>query len=122
MKDIDRGYKQKWAEELVSYKDSEKLSVIVGVEISKGKPWPPALKIVELHNKGFDVKAIAKEVGYSTQTVERNIKTKGVDPRIGSQCVKYAGRVFSIDEALALMPLPCSETCVCYWRTVLRSD
>ncbi len=114
--------KQYIIDELKRYKESDEYRFIVGVQISKAKPWPPAIEMLELHDKGLDVKAIAKKVGYSVKAVEHNLKTKGIDPRVGLQCDKYLERVFSIDEALALMPIPCSEKCICYWRTILKSD
>ncbi len=115
-------YKQPWADELARLKQDENAGIIVGVEISKPKPWPPAEKILQLYNDGVDVKTISKEVGYSIPTVERNIKTQGVDPRVGEQCNKHTGKVYSLSEALSEMPIPCGPKCICFWRAVLKSD
>ena len=115
-------YKQPWIDELTRLQKSESLGIVIGVEISKPKPWAKAEKIIKLHNKGIDVKTIAKETGVSVITVERSVKTKGIDQRTGPQCEKYIGQVFSVKEALKLMPIPCSQNCACSWRTILRTD
>ena len=109
-------------DELTRYKNDNPYGFIVGVEVSKAKPWPPAAEMLKLRKDGFDVKAISEKVGYSIRTVERNLKTKGIDPRVGPQCDKHLGKVFSIDDALLLMPIPCQDHCACNWRTVLKSD
>lgn len=41
---------------------------------------------------------------------------------LGPQCNRHTGRVFSVQDALTEMPLPCDEKCSCWWRPVLRSD
>lgn len=115
-------FKKRWIDELERLKESERRGIVVGVEISKPKPWPPAAEMVQLHESGVDVKTIAKKTGYSVPTVERNLKTRGEDPRTGPQCKKYSGKVFPVDEALKEMPLPCGPECVCGWRPILRSD
>ena len=119
---VDSDYKQRWVEKLARLRKGLELGVVVGVEISKPKPWPPAARILELHSEGLEVGSIAKKVGYSKYTVERAIKTRGEDPRTGEQCSRYAGRIFSVEEALKKMPLPCGPECVCDWRPILRSD
>lgn len=88
------------------------------VVISKPKPWPPAKFINDLHNAGETVSSIAKKTGYSVQTVKRALKTKGEDKRTGPQCQRWVGKEFSIDEALAEMPLPCGADCVCWYKAV----
>lgn len=104
--------------ELLRYSQSG----VTKVEVSRPRPWPPAARMVQLHADGVDIGTIAKTTGYSVPTVERNLKTRGEDPRTGPHCEKYAGRVFSIEEALEDMPLPCEQKCICSWRPVLRSD
>ncbi len=79
-------------------------------------------KISQLHERGYNTDAIARSTGYSVVTVERNIRTRGEDPRTGPQCEQYFERVFSVDEALVEMPLPCADKCVCSWRPILPSD
>ena len=115
-------FKKRWIEELERLKENEQRGFVVGVEISKPKPWPPAAMMVQLHDEGVDIKAITKKTGYSVPTVERNLKTRGEDPRTGPQCDKYSGRTFSVDEALREMPLPCGPKCICSWRPIFRSD
>lgn len=88
------------------------------VVIRKPQPWPPAKFMNELHEAGEDISSIAKKTGYSIQTVEMALKTKGADKRAGSQCDRWAGKEFSIDEALAEMPLPCGGECVCWYKSV----
>lgn len=104
--------------ELLRYSQSG----VTKVEVSRPRPWPPAARMVQLHADGVDICTIAKITGYSVPTVERNLKTRGEDPRSGSHCEKYAGRVFSLEEALEDMPLPCEQKCICSRRAVLRSD
>jgi hypothetical protein len=104
--------------ELLGYSQSG----VAKVEVSKPKPWPAAAKMVQLHDDGVDISAIAKITGYSVPTVERNLKTYGEDPRTGPQCDKYSGRVFSVEEALEEMPLPCDQKCICSWRPILQTD
>jgi len=119
---MESSYEQSWIDELVRLQKDENLGIVVGVEVSKPKPWSKAEKIIQLHNQGMDAKSIAKTIGASVPTVERNIITKGIDPRTGSQCEKHKGKVFSIKEALSEMPIPCNQNCVCSWRTILKSD
>jgi hypothetical protein len=104
--------------ELLHYKESG----IALVRVSKPKPWAPAAEMVQLHEDGFDADAIAKITGYSVPTVERNIRTRGEDPRAGPHCERYAKRIFSIQEALEEMPLPCGQECVCMWHPIRPSD
>lgn len=115
-------FKKRWIEELERLKENERRGIVVGIEISKPKPWPPVAEMLQLHEAGVDVKAIAKKTGYSVPTVERNLKSRGEDPRTGPQCEKYSGKVFSVEEALKAMPLPCGPKCICSWRPILRSD
>lgn len=119
---MEREFKKRWIDELERLKENEQRGIVVGVQVSKPKSWPPAAKMVQLHEAGIGIKAIAKKTGYSVPTVERNLKTRGEDPRAGPQCDKYSGRVFSVDEALKQMPLPCGPKCICSWRPILRSD
>lgn len=121
-KQMDPEFKKRWIEELERLKENERRGFVVGVKISKPKPWPPAAEMVQLYEAGMGTKTIAKKTGYSLPTVERNLKTRGEDPRTGPQCDKYSGKVFSVDEALKEMPLPCGPKCICDWRPILRSD
>lgn len=50
------------------------------------------------------------------------VTARGPHPWVGPQCDTYAGRVFSLPEALEKMPLPCSDQCICWWRPLFRSD
>lgn len=100
----------------------EERGIVVGLEIVKPKPWPPAAMMLRLRREGVDVRETAKKTGYSVPTVERNLKTGGEHATVGPQCDRHAGKVFSAEQAMGLMPIPCSETCVCSWRPILRSD
>ena len=104
--------------ELLQYKESG----VTLVTISKPRPWAPAAQMLQLHEQGYDTGTIARTTGYSIPTVERNITTRGEDPRAGPQCERYSDRFFSIEEALLEMPLPCGDKCVCSWHPVLPSD
>ncbi len=104
--------------ELLRYKQSG----IAMVKVSKPRPWAPAARMIQLHEDGVDIGAISRITGYSVPTVERNLRTRGEDPRTGPQCERYSEKVFSIEEALAEMPLPCGEKCVCSWYPILPSD
>ncbi len=103
---------------LLDYKQSG----IAMVKVSKPRPWEPAARMIQLHEDGIDIGAISRITGYSVATVEWNLRTRGEDPRTGPQCERYSERVFSIEEALAEMPLPCGEKCVCSWYPILPSD
>ncbi len=94
----------------------------LAVRIRKPTPWGPALRMLEMRGAGVSVDEIAKATGYSEITVRRNLETRGEDPRVGPHCDRQAGRVFSFAQALAAMPLPCGETCVCSWSPVFVSD
>ncbi len=98
------------------------MGTIVGVEISKPAPWPPAKEIIELKEKGLNFTEISKKTGYSIPTIKRAIETKGEDRRIGPQCMQLEGRVFSVKEALQEMPMPCGPDCVCMWKPVFNND
>lgn len=113
---------QIWANELSEYLEGVEAGFIVGLEIATPPPWPPAAIIISLSDAGRDAKAIAAETGYSKPTVDRVLRTRGVDPRVGPQCDRYAGRVFRMQDAIAQMPLPCGPECVCHWRPIFRSD
>ncbi len=119
---MDSNYMNKWIDKLEGLKENEKQGIIIGVEVIKPKRWRPAAKMIELHSEGVEIKAIAIQTGYSVLTVKRNIKTKGEDLRTGPQCEKYSGKVFSVNEALSVMPIPCGSNCVCSWRPIFRND
>jgi len=104
--------------ELLHYKNSG----IAFVTVSKPRPWAPAAQMVQLHEEGYDTDAIATTTGYFAPTVERNIRTRGEDLRAGPQCEMYSEKIFSIEEALREMPLPCGDRCVCSWHPILPSD
>lgn len=104
--------------ELLRYKECG----VAFVTVSKPKPWAPAAQMVQMHEQGHDTDAIARDTGYSVPTVEQNIRTRGEDPRTGPQCERYFDRIFSIENALREMPLPCGDNCVCSWQPVLPSD
>lgn len=40
--------------------------------------------------------------------------------REGCQCDSWTGREFTVDEALAEMPLPCGPDCVCAYRPIFK--
>jgi len=111
---------QEWVDSINRWRVGFDGGYVLGLEISKPKPWPPAALILELHGQGLDVECISKRVGYSKISVERAIRTRGEDIRTGDQCGRYAGRLFSLDDALREMPLPCGPTCVCAWRPRFR--
>lgn len=90
------------------------------VLITKPQPWQPAVEIVALHNAGMDVQSIAKKTGYSVPSVRRALETRGMDSRVGPQCDRWAGREFTIDEALAEMPLPCGPSCICSYHPIFK--
>lgn len=115
-------FPQAWVNELTGYIVGVERGVIVGVKVSTPGIWPPATMMLSLYADGFGAAAIAEKVGYSVQTVERVLLTRGIDSRVGEQCHRHAGRVFSLPEALQEMPLPCGADCVCHWSPVLRSD
>lgn len=119
---MDSDYRKKWIDELEKLKENDKQGVIIGVEVIKPKPWQPAARMIKLYSDGVDIKAIAKQTGYSVPTVERNLKTKGEDLRTGPRCEKYLGKVFSVNKALSLMPIPCGSNCVCSWRPIFHND
>lgn len=100
----------------------EEQGVVLAVRIRKPGAWEPALKMLEMRAAGAGVDEIAKATGYSVITVNRNLETRGLDPRVGPQCDRHAGRIFSFAQALDEMPLPCGETCVCSWSPLLRSN
>lgn len=97
-------------------------SGVANVEVSSPGPWPPAARMIQLHAGGVEIDAIARLTGYSVPTVERNLVTREVDARMGSQCEKYAGITFSVERAMKEMPLPCAQNCVCTWSPIIRSD
>lgn len=113
--------RQRVIDELLRYKKKD-LDFIIGLTIAEPKPWPEAARMVELHEAGFDSKTIAEKTGRSVICVEQMIVTKGIDGRVGPQCDRYKGRLFSIDEALAEMPLPCGPDCICDWRPTFDFD
>src|SRR3990167_10637647 len=114
--------KQRWVNEILHLREGVKHCFTIGLEIAWPTPWPPALEIIDLHLQGFDVAAIAKKVDYSKFTVERALKTGGMHPTSGPHCFRHAGRVFSIEEALQEMPIPCGPGCICSWRPLFTSD
>lgn len=95
---------------------------IVGVRVSTPRPWKPASEMERMREQGASIDEIAKSLGYSRITVERNLETRGADARVGPQCDVHAGRVFSLEQALASDALPCGERCICNWSPVLLSD
>lgn len=119
---MNKRVKKYWIDALNRLKESEDRGTIIGVEICKPRPWPPALEIIKLREAGLGLDEIAKEVGYSVYTVERALKTRGEDLRTGPQCSRYAGRVFSVEEALKEMPIPCGPDCVCWWGAVFEFE
>jgi hypothetical protein len=90
------------------------------VVIAKPSPWPPAVKMVELRSAGEDIEAIARKTGYSVAAVKRALKQGGGDRCTGPQCEHWAGRQFTVVEALAEMPLPCGPDCVCSYRPIFN--
>lgn len=113
-------FKKHWLDALERHREGEGEGIIAGVVISKPAPWRNASKIIELKEKGLELKEIAKQTGFSIQTIKRTIETKGEDPRTGPQCERYADRVFSVAEAIREMPLPCGDNCICMWQPVFN--
>lgn len=118
---MGNNFKKYWRDELNRFKKVEDMGIIVGVEIIKPSPWPPALEMIKLKEQGLDVAEIAKRTEYSGFTVKRAFKTRGEDLRTGPQCSEYAGKVFTVDEALEKMPIPCGPNCVCTWQPVFKN-
>lgn len=108
--------------ELQRISEDARKGFILGVRIAKPRPWEPAAQMLELQRQGKDIKTIASLTGYSIPTVKRNLETQGIDHRTGPQCNRHTGRTFTVDEALREMPIPCGESCACWWRPVLKSD
>lgn len=108
------------ADDLDRFASLEENGAIAGVRISSPKPWEPARAMLALRAKGRSVDEIAKATGYSTQTVERNLQTGGVDRRIGPQCSAHGDKVFTVAEAKASGLLPCKPECICRWSQAAK--
>lgn len=119
---IGGALRQRWVNELIELLPSSESGIVVGVQVAKPRPWPPAAEMLKMQERGASVRSIARATGYSVITVRRNLATRGEDCRVGPQCDRHADRIFSIREALDEMPLPCGEDCICRWRPILRSD
>lgn len=100
---------------------------VVGVEVSipYPRPWPPAMEMMAAHARGETVEEISARTGYAKVTVERALETEGkspANPGVGEHCQRLAATLYPVSRALAEMPLPCEDDCVCDWRPVFRSD
>lgn len=104
--------------ELLGYSKSG----ITLVRVSKPGPWAPATEMAHLYEQGIDTHTIAKMTGFSVPTVERNLQTRGEDPRTGPHCERNSDRVFSIEQATREMPLPCGDKCICSWCPISPWD
>lgn len=111
-----------WRDSLERLLVIERHGTLLGVEIAKPKPWPPAAVMLDLHARGESLEVIAKKTGASIPTVKRTLVTRDEHPRTGPQCERHTGRLFAVREALSEMPLPCGPGCVCSWRPVFRFD
>lgn len=95
---------------------------VLGVELSKVRPWPEAALMLKLHEQGKTAAEIAKATGRHIKTVEHNLKTRGEHPQVGPHCDRLANRLLGVEQALLVGAKPCGDNCVCYWRPVFDTD
>ena len=100
-------------------KDAESRGIVLGVRVRKPSAWKEAAPMLELSEQGYQVSEIALRTGQSVMTVSRTLQTRGEHPRCGPQCDELGTRVFTVDQALREMPIPCGAKCACWWRSVV---
>ena len=110
------------AEELDKYLMLEQQGIIISVRRLPPKPWPPALEMLALNAQGKNISEIAEATGFSKITVERNLRTGGIDRRVGPQCYLHLNKVFTVEAAKATGLLPCKPECICRWSQVTKSS
>lgn len=111
-----------WLDELVKLQPKVASGLVVGVRARKPPVWEAAIEMNRLHRAGIAEADIVKRTGYSIHSVKRAIATNGEDIRTGPHCDAFIGRVYTLQEALDQMPLPCSERCSCHWSAVFANE
>ncbi|MET0076396.1 MAG: hypothetical protein ABW130_19280 [Candidatus Thiodiazotropha lotti] len=63
-----------------------------------------------------------RELAESPITAGVRIAVPESDNRTESKCVRLSQRIYTIDEALTEMPMPCKPDCICYWEAVSADE
>lgn len=93
---------------------------IAGYRVKKPPPSREVTFVQRMHAEGHSPERIAAMTDRSVLTVRNMIGRSLEDKRCGPHCDLLTQRLFTFDEALAELPVPCGPDCACQLQPVFH--